>query len=104
MESKTKKTVRKTKTEFTVDLTNAETSFDVMLSFAIARFKAEKPLTEDDLGVIVIASSMATLDILSSGIYAILVQMIDTTNDYICKKKDPWYKRIWKKIKYAFTW
>lgn len=82
---KTKKSTKKTfKPTYTVDITNCEDPFDVLVQFGLAKQNAGLPITDDELNAIIDDN-------------AILVVI----HDIITKREDkklPWYKRLWKKM------
>lgn len=98
---------KKFKPVFVVDLTEAETSADVMMAFAIARFEAGVPLTKEDM--MIISKSMFNMGanitsyVVCSGMYELCNQIEKKIAEKKAKKL-PWYKRLWNRIKYAFNW
>lgn len=101
----TKKTTKKVKPAFIVDLTWAETSSDVMLAFANARFKAHIPLEERDYDIIVITATFEAQEVVNE----IISSMIDAQTlmlNSICAAcsmhEKPWYKRLWDWITKPF--
>lgn len=103
MKKTEKKTTKKFKPDFTVDLTTAEDSADVCLAFALGRFDAGKPLTQNDLDIIVAATADCTAEMIfdmqmcTACIFRAMMKAAEE------KLKMPWYKRLWKKIKGLFT-
>jgi len=79
------------KPSYIVDLDEIETLSDIAVTFALAKHNAGLPLTDEDL-----------TDIIEYAVkYARPLVFICECK---CEKKTPWYKRLWNKLKYAFTW
>ena len=99
-----KKNTKKVKPAFIVDLTNVEDSAEAMLAFANARFEAKVPLTQRDYDIIV---AVATREALYASVEIMeILSIIDmmacheVCNMIFCKKKLPWYKRLWNWIRH----
>ena len=90
-----KKNTKKVKPAFIVDLTKAETSADVMLGFAKARFDAKVPLEQRDIDIITIDAMTYTLECLDEILEALVAMNSFALCKICCKKKLPWYKRFW---------
>ena len=90
-----KKTTKKKtiKADFLVDLVNVETVNDVYTNTTIAKVRAGKPITEEELDGYARNAVRRTLD---EAIPAMIVAM-STACCEVCgvKKKQPWYKRLW---------
>jgi hypothetical protein len=82
---KTKKSTKKTfKPTYTVDITNCEDPFDVLVQFGLAKQNAGLPITDDELNAIIDDNAILVV------IHDITIKRED--------KKLPWYKRLWKKM------
>ena len=82
---KTKKSTKKTfEPAYTVDITNCEDPFDILVQFGLAKQKAGFPITDDELSAIIDDNST-------------LVVVREITMECECKKL-PWYKRLWNKL------
>lgn len=101
--SQQKKTTKAVKPVFTVDLTEAEDSFDAMLAFAWARFDAKLPLSKEDLLVIVISELYDFVDgaalatVIAKEVFSGFCEKCER-----CEKKTPWYKKVWNWITKPF--
>ena len=98
-----KKTTKKktVKPDFLVDCVNVETVNDVYTNATVAKVRAGKPITEEELDGYAKNAVRCTLD---DVIPAMMVAMGTACCEFCnCQKKQPWYKRAWKKIKGIFT-
>lgn len=105
-----KKTTKKktVKPDFLVDCVNVETVNDVYTNATVAKVRAGKPITEEELDGYAKNAVRCTLDdvrcTLDDVIPAMMVAMGTACCEFCnCQKKQPWYKRAWKKIKGLFT-
>lgn len=81
----TKKTTKKVKPVYTVDLRDIETLSDIDLVFGVAKHDAHLPLTDNELKAII--EEFGT-------------KITFVYCDSSCKKKKlPWYKRFWNWIR-----
>lgn len=86
-------TMKKTvKPEFTVDVTNCETGFDLLVAFAKAKHQAGLAITDDELNALIDDNSVMIF---------VEKQPISICN---CTKKPNIFKRFWNWLKYAFNW
>lgn len=101
---KTVKTTKKSlkKPVYVVDITTCETIDDVRLAFAKAKFDAGIALSEDNLRAIIEDAINDYTDFLADNIAAATCEALAFVNS-IKEKKQPWYKRAWKKITGVFT-
>lgn len=90
-----KNTKNKIKPAFVVDLTKAETSADVMLAFANARFEAKVPLEQRDIDIITMDAMVYTLEAIDDILASLVALNSVALCKICCKKKLPWYKRFW---------
>lgn len=99
MKKSTKKTVKTP--EILIDCVNYTCSNDLYSNYIVAKVRAGKTITEEQLDGYAMDAVRKAADI-------IIPAAIMTTSvawcDY-CKgnKKQSWYKRLWKKIKGIFT-
>lgn len=88
-----RKTSKKTNYSYVVNLDDIETLEDIDVVFALAKHNANLPLTDDEL--------LDIIDFVAEHA-APKVFFYDITS-CCCPKREPWYKRLWKKIKCAFN-
>ena len=81
-----KKTNKKTKYSYVVDITDCNTVNDVEVAFAIAKQKAGIPLSDSNLDAII----NHTVEQVVDGIQDVVIVC-----DCEKPKKLPWYKRFW---------
>lgn len=99
--------MKKIKTEkpvFVVDATTCETGEGLKVAFILA--KADKVvITSEELDFLVTRAIEVAIDQANilKGVFEAADHAVDKLVN-IFKKKEPWYKRLWKKLKYAFTW
>lgn len=92
-----KKNTKKTfKPAYVIDMTKCETANDLRIEIALSKHNAGLAMTDDDLSAIIEYVAEATIDAMPSSICI--------CNCEVKPKKLPWYKRFWKRLKYAFTW
>lgn len=89
-----KKTV---KPDFLVNCVNIETVNDVYTNTTVAKVRAGKPITEEELDGYAKNAVSHTLD---EVIPAIIIATGTACCDfYSVKKKQPWYKRLWNWVR-----
>ncbi len=91
-----------------VDITWCESADDIKVSFIYAKVENGICITTDELNFIVLKAINATISTFQL-VDKIMMDVAETFNCGRCMienfcKKEPWYKRLWKRIKYAFTW
>ena len=94
-----KKTTKKktVKPDFLVDCVNVETVNDVYTNTTVAKVRAGKPITEEELDGYAKNAVRCTLD---DVIPAMMVAMGTACCEFCgAKKKQPWYKRLWNWIR-----
>lgn len=88
----TKKTTKKVnEPSYIVNLDSIETLEDIPVAWGLAKQEAGLAITDEEL----IAICMKVCMECGTRITTIICE---------CEKKQPWYKRLWKKLKYTFTW
>lgn len=99
MKKSTKKTVKTP--EILIDCVNYRCSNDLYDNYIVAKVRAGKPITEEQLDGYAMNAVRETADLI---IPAAIMTTSATWCDYCNnKKKQPWHKRLWKKIKGIFT-
>ena len=93
-----KKTTKNTKPAYLVYVNDIETLSDINVAFGIAKQEAGLPISADEFDAI-------TDFIVKTTVASLLPQTIfmQCINCETKVKKQPWYKRAWKKIKGVFT-
>lgn len=93
----TKKTNKKEfKPDYTLDFSKIKNYTDLVIALTGEKVKAGKTIDIADLN----AYTKACLDyIFSTYPLTVKIARVDCT----CHK-EPWYKRLWNKLKYAFNW
>ena len=92
-----KKSIKKVTPSYTVNLDEIESLSDIDVVFALAKHNAGIALSDNELYDIV----KYVADITAKSVRPSLI-FVDCTDCFMCKKQ-PWYKRAWKKIKGVFT-
>lgn len=96
-----KKTTKKTKTpEIIMNCVTNTTVNDIYSEYTAAKVRAGKTITEEQLDAYAINAVNKALDI---AIPAFANATCFMCSGYCTVKKQPWYKRMWKKIKGVFT-
>ena len=99
-----KKTIKPT---YVVDITKCEDLYDTALAFAVAKQKAGQPLSDENLDIIITKAVDDFAETLSwLGFIDKKNHFIESMPQMICvceKKKLPWYKRLWNKLKHPFA-
>jgi len=96
-----KKTIKKTKTpEVIMNCVTNTTVNDIYSEYTAAKVRAGKTITEEQLDAYAINAVNKVLDI--------AIPAFANATCFVCSgcctvKKQPWYKRMWKKIKGVFT-
>lgn len=101
-----KKTTKKTtkKIAYTVDLTNCTDAADMRIAFIAARAANKQPVTIDDI-IFIEENAYHNGYVNGTDLKNVFVKLfeldakfIDAIKNYGCRKKDPWYKRLWNKL------
>lgn len=98
-------TKKSTAPAYIVDITECTTLDEIRMAFIYAKVKSGVPVTEDDIDHVILYTTQNTIDV-----YCMVANLINQifcnfcACDSIAKEKQPWYKRCWNKLKYAFTW
>ena len=97
-----KKSTKKTKPTFVVDLTNATSVEDVKIAFVEAKVKAGVPITMNELLAYVrigldIATELQNCNVTIIESDELALKMLKLIKKYE-NKKTPWYKRFWNWI------
>lgn len=97
----TKKVTKKTvKPEVMVNCVNVETSSDAYKQYILAKVRNNKPITEEELNMMVNNSLTDQANTFTDLFIASHLLLNDCLN---CPtKKTPWYKKLWNKIKSLF--
>lgn len=100
MTKKTKTTKKATKKpEILINCTDCETSSDVYVNYIYAKARANKAITEDEIDWLVTYRVLDAVNICAE----MTVAACMACSGAFTPKKQPWYKRAWKKIKGIFT-
>lgn len=96
----TKKDTKKTKSpEILVNCFDVETPNDIYAETIQAKIRAKKAITEEELDWYAISTVNKALElVIPTTVLSVGAAMCSAC----CKKKEPWYKRAWKKIKGLF--
>lgn len=96
-----KKTTKKTKApEILMNCVTNTTVNDIYSEYTAAKVRAGKTITEEQLDAYAINAVNKTLDI---AIPAFAAATCFMCSECCTVKKQPWYKRMWNKIKGIFT-
>jgi hypothetical protein len=108
--------MRNTKTTkkplFIVDLTNCKTYDDVRFEIICEKARSGVKITDSDIQFIMKQGAFAAIELIEENVKLIKpIYMAETDKktaekivNILEEKKKPWYKRLWNRLKYAFTW
>jgi hypothetical protein len=94
-----KKTIKKTKPAFVVDITSCNDVADVLVAFCTAKVEAGVPILQEELDAVCRKYIEDAINITLIAVNTLMLKdAIDVLEKCTGRKKEKWYKRFWNWI------